>query len=165
MKCNTHRVHNIQTGSFYYAASLLEPEWTSRLAIGGLVNQRRHFNYCRRCNHSEFSSNWLAIFMRFFLADKRACEQTRPQHFRFRFEQRMRACASRASYVDERQWRAGNNRDGEKGGKMATTRQRREQLVAARRSERTTSRGRRMGQMMSPGRQGVREDGTPPFNM
>lgn len=42
---------------------------------------------------------------------------------------------------------------------------RREQLVAARRSERRTSWGCGMGQMMSPGRQGVREDGTPPFNM
>lgn len=31
-----------------------------------------------------------------------------------------RACAGRASYVDGRQWRAGNNGDGEKGGKMAT---------------------------------------------
>lgn len=61
--------------------------------------------------------------------------------------------AGRASYVDGRQWRAGNNGNGEKGGKMATAASVREGngLVVARRCEKRTSRDAEWDKWWVPG--------------
>lgn len=78
------------------------------------VSQWRYFNQRRQC-FQRLTWPRSQFFTRiFFLANRTRTDACTASPFP------ARACAGRASYVDGRQWRAGNNGDGEKGGKMAT---------------------------------------------